>query len=98
LLDLLFFNDPLVERAGASMMAPSGRYSGSDLAGSPETLANNELKCASVFWDCSDSYEQSKTITGGQGGIRTHGELAPSLVFKTSSLNHSDTCPALGRL
>jgi hypothetical protein len=42
LLDLLFFNDPLVERAGASMMAPSGRYSGSDLAGSPETLANNE--------------------------------------------------------
>ncbi len=35
-------------------------------------------------------------IVGGQGGIRTHGELAPSLVFKTSSLNHSDTCPSLG--
>src|SRR3546814_2496366 len=33
---------------------------------------------------------------GGRGGIRTHGELAPSLVFKTSSLNHSDTLPAVG--
>ena len=30
---------------------------------------------------------------GGRGGIRTHGELAPSLVFKTSSLNRSDTLP-----
>jgi membrane-bound lytic murein transglycosylase B len=33
---------------------------------------------------------------GGQGGIRTHGELAPTAVFKTAALNHSATCP-LGR-
>src|ERR1700722_7189709 len=33
------------------------------------------------------------TCCGGRGGIRTHGELAPTLVFKTSSLNHSDTLP-----
>ena len=31
--------------------------------------------------------------TGGQGGIRTHGELAPTAVFKTAALNHSATCP-----
>ena len=29
---------------------------------------------------------------GGEGGIRTHGPCG-SLVFKTSSLNHSDTSP-----
>ena len=29
---------------------------------------------------------------GGEGGIRTHGSCE-SLVFKTSSLNHSDTSP-----
>ena len=33
-------------------------------------------------------------VPGGRGGIRTHGELAPSPVFKTGSLNHSDTLPA----
>ena len=31
--------------------------------------------------------------TGGQGGIRTHGELPPTTVFKTVALNHSATCP-----
>ena len=31
--------------------------------------------------------------TGGGGEIRTHGGLTPSLVFKTSSFDHSDTPP-----
>ena len=30
---------------------------------------------------------------GGEGGIRTHGELAPTAVFKTAALNHSATHP-----
>ena len=30
---------------------------------------------------------------GGEGGIRTHGELAPTAVFKTAALNHSATSP-----
>jgi hypothetical protein len=30
---------------------------------------------------------------GGWGGIRTHGTLARSPVFKTGSFNHSDTHP-----
>jgi membrane-bound lytic murein transglycosylase B len=32
-------------------------------------------------------------LVGGQGGIRTHGELPPTTVFKTVALNHSATCP-----
>ena len=35
---------------------------------------------------------------GGQGGIRTHGELAPTAVFKTAALNHSATCPFTPRI
>ena len=30
---------------------------------------------------------------GGWGGIRTHGGLAPTAVFKTAALNHSATHP-----
>ena len=30
---------------------------------------------------------------GGGGGIRTHGGLAPTAVFKTAALNHSATPP-----
>src|SRR5690606_937861 len=33
-------------------------------------------------------------VCGGQGGIRTHGRLPPTAVFKTAALNHSATCPA----
>src|SRR6266566_1147385 len=31
---------------------------------------------------------------GGEGGIRTHGGLAPTAVFKTAALNHSATSPS----
>ena len=30
---------------------------------------------------------------GGESGIRTHGELAPTAVFKTAALNHSAISP-----
>jgi hypothetical protein len=33
------------------------------------------------------------TKSGGRGGIRTHGTVAGTTVFKTVSLNHSDTLP-----
>ncbi len=32
-------------------------------------------------------------ISDGGGGIRTHGALADTLVFKTRALNHSTTPP-----
>jgi hypothetical protein len=34
---------------------------------------------------------------GGWGGIRTHGELAPTAVFKTAALNHSATHPSFSQ-
>ena len=44
-----------------------------------------------------DAVELERTESldfGGGGGIRTHGGVAPSLVFKTSALNRSATPPA----
>ena len=35
---------------------------------------------------------------GGWGGIRTHGGLAPTPVFKTGALNHSATHPGVWAL
>ena len=32
---------------------------------------------------------------GGEGGIRTHGTVAGTLVFKTRALNHSTTSPGI---
>ena len=32
-------------------------------------------------------------LVGGEGGIRTHGTLARTPVFKTGTLNHSVTSP-----
>ena len=32
-------------------------------------------------------------IIGGEGGIRTHGTLARTPVFKTGPFNHSGTSP-----
>src|SRR3954464_376962 len=34
-----------------------------------------------------------KRASGGRGGIRTHGTLAGTPVFKTGALNHSATLP-----
>ena len=36
------------------------------------------------------------TGPGGRGGIRTHGGVSPTAVFKTAALNHSATLPASG--
>ena len=35
-------------------------------------------------------------FNGGEGGIRTHGKLAPTPVFKTGAFNHSATSPHWG--
>jgi hypothetical protein len=34
-----------------------------------------------------------RTVHGGGGGIRTHGTVAGTTVFKTVSFDHSDTPP-----
>ena len=38
---------------------------------------------------------QRKQRCGGRGGIRTHGTLAGTPVFKTGALNHSATLPTV---
>jgi hypothetical protein len=37
--------------------------------------------------------EHRESRDGGRGGIRTHGGLSPTAVFKTAALNHSATRP-----
>ncbi len=34
---------------------------------------------------------------GGQGGIRTHGDIAATHAFQACSFDHSDTCPFFSR-
>jgi hypothetical protein len=41
-------------------------------------------------WTCIDT---DGLAGGGRGGIRTHGTLAGTPVFKTGALNHSATLP-----
>ena len=41
----------------------------------------------------SEAQEEFFTIDGGEGGIRTHGRVAPSPVFKTGAFNRSATSP-----
>src|SRR5260370_11278157 len=37
--------------------------------------------------------DRERQVGGGRGGIRTHGTLAGTPVFKTGALNHSATLP-----
>ena len=39
------------------------------------------------------NYPMILMAIGGSGGIRTHGRVPPTLVFKTRALNHSATLP-----
>jgi hypothetical protein len=43
---------------------------------------------------CGGPKEWAGERPGGWGGIRTHGRLTPSAVFKTAALNHSATHPS----
>ncbi len=50
--------------------------------------------------DTTDSKAGKSTICryGGEGGIRTHGRVPPTLAFEASSFNRSDTSPRRRRL
>ena len=56
-----------------------------------------------TWWRCGhrrrsaaiSRYRGQSAVFGGRGGIRTHGRLAPTAVFKTAALNHSATLPNL---
>ncbi len=61
----------------------AGIRAGESGAGSPE---------ASDFLDF-EALEKVPSNDGGEGGIRTHGTLASSPVFKTGAFDHSATSP-----
>ena len=42
---------------------------------------------------CTKKATYQGGLNGGRGGIRTHGTLAGSTVFKTGPINHSGTLP-----
>ena len=49
-----------------------------------------------VRWEAArPNYIMESRGFGGRGGIRTHGTLAGTPVFKTGALNHSATLPSL---
>ena len=57
-------------------------------------LAGNERLCGHY---CSDKYriKINVLVGGGGGGIRTHGRVPPTSVFKTEAIDHSATPPTL---
>ena len=46
-----------------------------------------------IYWGNWILRDELERCFGGGGEIRTHGRVPPSLVFKTSALNHSATPP-----
>ncbi|CDG38279.1 hypothetical protein ASAP_0234 [Asaia bogorensis] len=48
--------------------------------------------------DRTESQPEIFGKNGGEGGIRTHGTLTRTAVFKTAAFNHSATSPALIRV
>ena len=57
-------------------------------------LDDVDARCAAIaFYPQPTGYSGEQSI-GGRGGIRTHGTLAGTPVFKTGALNHSATLPS----
>jgi hypothetical protein len=64
-------------------------------------IARGALLARPWAWVLTHPVRQEKSVDaggvkyGGQGGIRTHGNLSATHGFQPCSLNHSDTCPRL---
>ena len=58
-----------------------------------EVSATSSRASAAAKSSDGDHHIFKTEIFGGRGGIRTHGRLAPTAVFKTAALNHSATLP-----
>jgi hypothetical protein len=66
-------------RPGPTTLTPGSRHT-KRLPG-PYLEIKNRLRSESIFY------------FGGRGGIRTLGSFYTTAVFKTTTLNHSDTLP-----
>src|SRR5215472_2560840 len=89
----------MAESRLASSSKPGRRSSNSQLGklldvDSRSAVGHTRASCgfSCAFRTTANNGEQ---YTGGRGGIRTHGTLAGTPVFKTGALNHSATLPSL---
>src|ERR1700680_3295390 len=57
------------------------------------TLAAKNVAFCST--DANSTIRWAYNRGGGEGGIRTHGRVSPTLAFEASSFNRSDTSPRL---
>ena len=81
----------MAERVGLS--TPSGRGFAAAAAIEP-VFSVRGFKSQRVEWpDSSFSFQTSTLIYGGEGGIRTHGKIAPTSDFESGAFNHSATSP-----
>jgi hypothetical protein len=72
-------------------MLPGHLAPGPVLGSSHITLENNEKIRLQP-----DQENAFAGASGGEGGIRTHGGLAPTTVFETAPIDHSGTSPRSG--
>lgn len=68
------------------------KRTGSDEKCSKKCSKNAAIRCP-VGSYVVDFVGKFDIFNGGRGGIRTHGTVSRTPVFKTGSLNHSDTLP-----
>src|SRR5690242_9180801 len=59
------------------------------------TIAKKNVALCST--DGNSTKVRGSNRYGGEGGIRTHGRVSPTLAFEASSFNRSDTSPQLFR-
>ncbi len=67
-------------------------------SGDPIRGMDQKLRVTPPFSPLCQSAKKGKkhkkiNHNGGEGGIRTHGRVSPTAVFKTAALNHSATSP-----
>lgn len=60
----------------------------------PENIEHSPFEFKKVIFE--DHEHEENPFRKGWDGIRTHGVFANTPVFKTSTINHSDTHPACG--
>lgn len=59
----------------------------------PKQLEEEIFGSLSPFSEHNKKEPLRTLLNGGEGGIRTHGTLARSTVFKTAPINRSGTSP-----
>ncbi len=85
-------------RSPAAAASPAHRPGRCRGRASPRPTAARRARTDPPSRTCQSPPRPSHSLRKtGQGGIRTHGGLAPTAVFKTAALNHSATCPRCGR-